>query len=386
MLKGRRVVTPEGTLDNAWVKVEDGRIAAIGEGGTPLATVDLRAEWLLPGFIDLHVHGGGGHEMADSPGEMAAAVAFHRRHGTTRTLVSLAAAPPDALIEQLHWVADMVAGGPDPVGGVIGAHLEGPFLSYARRGAQDPAHLLMPERHTFGRFVEAARGTLRSMTIAPELPGAIELIADLLDAGGVAAIGHSDATYAEARAAIDAGATIATHLFNGMRPLRHRDPGIIGAALVSGIACEVINDGVHVHPAITALVASVPKRLVLVTDATKAAGAGDGEFVMGGRHVQVSNGQVRLAGTDTLAGSSLTMDAALRQAVFECGLPIELASSAASGNPARTIGIDGEYGAIAVGRAADLVVLDRDLIVVAVLADGYLSTPRSGWAPRPIWA
>jgi N-acetylglucosamine-6-phosphate deacetylase len=226
----------------------------------------------------------------------------------------------------------------------------------------------MPEREVFARLVDAARGTLRSVTIAPELPGAIELIGDVIAAGAVAAIGHTDGVYTDAHAAIDAGATLATHLFNGMGSLHHRKPGVVTAALVSGIACEVINDGVHVHPAITALVASLPPRLVLITDAIAAAGVGDGNFVVGGLDVRVSNGQARLAGTDTLAGSTLTMDEALRRAVRECGLTMEEASAAASGNPARVLGIDHECGAIAVGRAAELVVLDQDLMVVRVLA------------------
>lgn len=365
------MVTPEGVLDDAWVAIESGRIAQVGTGRAPSDAVDLGGNWLLPGFIDLHVHGGGGHDFAGSPAHMTAAVAFHRQHGTTRTLVSLAAAPPGSLVEQLGWVADIVAAGPNPSGHVVGAHLEGPFLADSRRGAQNPAYLLLPQRDTFARFVKASRGTLRSITIAPELPQALDLIGDVLAAGVVAAIGHTDATYAQARAAIDAGATLATHLFNGMRPLHHREPGVILAALDSGIACEVINDGVHVHPAVTALVGSVPRRLVLVTDAMSLAGVGDGDVDVGGLQVRVSGGQTRLAGTDTLAGSLLTMDAALRRAVRECGLPIEVASAAASGNPARVLGIDHECGAIAVGRAADLVVLDQDLQVVGVLAGGH---------------
>lgn len=157
----------------------------------------------------------------------------------------------------------------------------------------------------------------------------------MIAAGAVAAIGHTDGVYTDAHAAIDAGATLATHLFNGMGPLHHREPGVVTAALVSGIACEVINDGVHVHPAITALVASLPQRLVLIIDAIAAAGVGDGNFVVGGLDVRVSNGQARLAGIDVLAGSTLTMDEALRRAVRECGLTMEEASAAASGNPAR---------------------------------------------------
>lgn len=382
VLRGGRVVTPDGVLEEGWVSVEGGRITGVGQGPAPSGGTDLGGRWLLPGFVDVHVHGGGGYDMTASPDDMAGAVAFHRRHGTTRTLVSLVTAPPDALVEQLGWVADAVAAGPGPSGHVIGAHLEGPFLADARRGAHNPAHLLVPDRGIFARFVEAGRGTLRSMTIAPELPGAVELIGDVVDAGAIAAIGHSDATYAEARAAIDAGAAAATHLFNGMRPLHHREPGIIGAALVSGIACEVINDGVHVHPAITTLVGSVPGRIVFVTDAVRAAGMGDGDFFVGGLHVRVSNGQARLAGTDTLAGSSLTLDGALRRAVQECGLPIEVASAAASGNPARLLGMDDDCGAIAVGRAADLVVLDQDLMVVGVMAGGQWDAP----GPGPAWS
>ena len=386
VLQGGRVVTPDGVLEDGWVSVEGGMITGVGRGLAPSEGADLGGRWLLPGFVDLHVHGGGGYDLTASPEEMAGAVAFHRRHGTTRTLVSLATAPPDAVVEQLGWVAEAVAAGPGPSGHIVGAHLEGPFLADSRRGAQNPAHLLMPDRRLFARFVEVAQGTVRSMTIAPELPGAIELIGDVLDAGGAAAIGHSDATYAEARAAIDAGATLATHLFNGMRPLHHREPGIIGAALTSGISCEVINDGVHVHPAITTLVAEVPGRAVLVTDAIRAAGMGDGEFFVGGLRVRVSNGQARLAGTDTLAGSSLTLDAALRRAVQECGLPIEVASAAVSGNPARVIGIENDCGAIVVGRAADLVVLDEDLMVVGVMAGGQWDAPDPALSPGPAWS
>lgn len=371
VLKGGRVVTPDGVLDDGWVTVENGRIGAVGTGRAPSDAVDLGGAWLLPGFIDLHMHGGGGHDATESPDEMEAAVAFHCRHGTTRTLVSLITAPLDDLTEQLGWIADLVEAGASPNGHVVGAHLEGPFLSHARCGAQNPAHLLLPDRTAFAKLVTAARGTLRSVTIAPELPVALALIDDVLAAGAVAAIGHTDAGYAQAQAAIDAGATLATHLFNGMRPLHHREPGVVAAALASDLACEVINDGVHVHPAITALVARIPKRLVLITDAIQAAGGvGDRDFVLGGKHVEVRDGQARLADSATLAGSLLTMDDALRRAVRECGLSIEIASAAASANPARVLGIDNECGAIVVGRAADLVVLDQDLRVVRVLAAG----------------
>jgi N-acetylglucosamine-6-phosphate deacetylase len=370
LLRGARIVAGRDVLDDGWVLIDRGRIAGVGTGDAPAApaenVVDLGGRWLLPGFVDLHTHGGGGHDVTSSPEAMTAAVAFHRSHGTTRTLVSLVTAPLDALERQLEWVADLAAGG----GPVIGAHLEGPFLSHARCGAQNPAHLRIPDRTEFKRLIRAARGTLRSVTVAPELPGGLEVIGDAVAAGAIAAIGHTDATYAQAHDAIAAGATLATHLFNGMRPIHHREPGPAGAALGADIACEIINDGIHIHPSITDLVNRTPGRLVLVTDAIDAAGMGDGEVELGGQLVRVRDGEARLARTGSLAGSTLTMDVAVRRAVQECGLSIVDASAAASGTPARLIGRSADFGTIAAGLAADLVVLETELTLSGVLAGG----------------
>ncbi len=371
LLAGGRVVTPGGVIEGGWVQIEAGVIAAMGPGPRPPGeAVDLAGAWLLPGYIDLHVHGGGGHDASASPADLAAAVAFHRQHGTTRTLVSLVAAPLEALAEQLAWIADRVAIGPTAQGHVLGAHLEGPFLSAARCGAQNPGHLLRPDTAAFARLAAAARGTLRSITIAPELPGALDLIAAARAVGAVAAVGHTDATYAQARVGLDAGLRLATHLFNGMRPVHHREPGVVVAVLEGHIAAEIINDGIHIHPAIIRLLAREPEQLLLVTDAISAAGTGDGEFLLGGQQAVVRDGAARLAATGALAGSTLTMDAAVRRAVVECGLPIEVASAAASANPARVLGIGDRYGAIAVGHDADLVVLDDELRLLRVMAGG----------------
>ncbi len=379
LLHGGRIVQPGGVIDDGWVRVEGRLIVDVGSGRppaglAPAATFDLAGQWLLPGFVDLHMHGGGGHDVTTSPAAMAAAVAFHAAHGTTRTLVSLVTAPLAELERQLAWVADLAADDGSP-GGVVGAHLEGPFLSHARCGAQNPVHLRPPDGDEFRRLVTAARGTLRSITLAPELPGALDLIADAVAVGAIAAIGHTDATYAEATAAIAAGATLATHLFNGMRPIHHREPGPAGAALEADLACEVINDGVHVHAAITALVNETPGRLILVTDAIDAAGMGDGEVELGGQRVRVREGQARLEASGSLAGSTLTMDAALRRAVVESGLSVADASAAASGTPARLLGSDSAFGAIVTGLAADLVVLDEHLMVGPVMAAGTWIEP-----------
>ena len=367
LLRGARVVTPDGVLDGGWVVLDGARIAAVGDGPAPAAEHEETLDgWLLPGFVDLHVHGGGGADVTASPEALRAAVRFHRGHGTTSTLVSLVTAPLTALERQLGWVADYVA----EDDGVFGAHLEGPFLSQVRCGAQNPAFLRIPDRDDFARLVDAARGTLRSVTVAPELPDALDVLKDVQQAGAIGAIGHTDATYAEAMAAIDAGATLATHLFNGMRPIHHREPGPAAAALRANIACEIINDGVHLHPSITALVNERPGRLVLVTDAIDAAGMGDGEVELGGQRVSVRNGEARLVPAGSLAGSTLTLDAAVRRAVQQCGLTVAEASRAASGTPARLLGLGDELGAIAPGLAADLVVLSDDLELTRVMRRG----------------
>ncbi len=381
LLCGGRVVTPEGVLADAWVQVNDGRITQVGPSrpAVDAPVVDLAGAWLLPGFVDLHMHGGGGHSVADSFEAMAEAVAFHRGHGTTSTLVSLMTAPEEALIDQLRWAAQLVERGPNRRGHVLGSHLEGPFLSTRRCGAQNEAHMLAPDPLLLERLRAAAGQTLRMVTIAPELSGALPLIETLSAAGVTVAMGHSDATYEETLAGVRAGATHATHLFNAMRPLHHREPGLVGAALETGITCELINDGRHLHPAIVGLVFELTSSPVLVTDAIDATGVGDGHFELGGQEVHVHDGEARLATTGSLAGSTLTMDQAVRLGVKVSGLSVEQASAAASANPARVLGLDNEIGSIAPGKRADLVVLDDELELTGVMAGGVWG-PGSGTA------
>ncbi len=374
---GGRVVTPGGVLSPGWLRASDGRILDVGTGDPPALPAageaerhDLAGAWLLPGFIDLHMHGGGGHDATNSPREASQAVAYHARHGTTSTLVSLVTAPIPDLARQLRWIAELAQQAAGSHGRVLGAHLEGPFLSPLRCGAQNVQHMREPDREVFARLLHAAGGTLRSITLAPELPGAVDVVRDAVSAGVVAALGHSDATYAAACAAIDAGAGLATHLFNGMRPLHHREPGLIGAALASRIAVELINDGIHVHPAVTSMVACPPGHLALVSDAISAAGVGDGDYALGGQPVRVRDGRARLSSTGSLAGSTLTMDDAVRRAVQESGLSMEAASAAASGTPARVLGMADEVGALSPGLAADLVILDDELQIVEVVFAG----------------
>lgn len=369
ILGNAKVVTPQRIFDRGWVEIDGGRISYAG-GAAPRPSVgevvDLDGAWLLPGFIDLHQHGGGGADVTRAGADMAAAVAFHRAHGTTGGLVSLMAQPVEALCRQLEWAADLTASGV-----IDGVHLEGPFLAAARCGAQRPESLLSPDLPTLRKLLDAGRDCVRTVTIAPELPGALELISELVGRGVVAAIGHTDATYDEAAAGLAAGATLATHLFNAMGSFTHRNPGPSIAALDAGVPVEMINDGVHVHDALVRLVGrSSPHSLVLITDAISATGVGDGSCTLGEQEVVVRAGRATLAGTDRLAGSTLTMDEAVRRAVRVVGLPMVTASAAASGNPARVIGIADRTGAIAAGLDADLVVLDDALAVRRVMRRG----------------
>ena len=365
VLSGARVVTPDGVLDDGWVEVADGRIVGVGTN-VAAGAADLGGGWLLPGFVDLHTHGGGGHDVTASQEAMAGAARFHLSHGTTRLLVSLMAAPVDRLCEQLTWVDSLAADGV-----VVGAHLEGPFLAAGRCGAQNPAHLLDPDPLVLAKLLDAADGNLRQMTIAPELPGALALIADLVEAGVVPAIGHTGATYEQASAGFAAGARLATHLFNGMSPVSHREPGAAVAALDAGVVVEMINDGVHVHDAITRLVGRAGDgRVALITDAVSAAGAGDGHYTLGDRQIVVLNGAARLLDSARLAGSTLTMDEAVRRYVVDVGLPVEAAAEAAASTPARLLGIDDRCGSIAVGLDADLVHLDANFRLQRVMRRG----------------
>ena len=366
VLAGARVVTPRGVLDDGWVEVVEGRIAVVGTGPVPDGASDLGGGWLLPGFIDVHVHGGGGHDATTSQEAMAAAAEFHRHHGTTGMVVSLMAAPVDRLCEQLGWIGRLAADGR-----VLGAHLEGPFLAPTQCGAQNRAHLLDPDPLVLAKLLDAADGNLRQMTIAPELPGALELIGDLVTAGVVAAVGHTAATYEEARAGFAAGAALATHLFNGMGPVSHREPGAAVAALDAGAVVEMINDGVHVHDALTRLIArGMPDRVALITDAVSAAGAGDGCYTLGDREIEVRDGAARLSGSARLAGSTLTMDEAVRRFVRDVGLPVAAAAAAAASTPARLLGVADRCGAIAAGLDADLVHLDDELMLTRVMSRG----------------
>jgi len=354
-------------LDTPVVEVEDGLIASIstraaGELPSGIRSIDFPGATLAPAFLDVHFHGAKGRDVMEAtPAAVAAIGGFLAEHGTGSYLATTVTAPLDATLRALEGLAKLVAR--PPVAGqarLIGIHLEGPFLSHAKRGVQPPEDLLAPDIATFDRLFEAAEGQIRLMTLAPELPGAVELTAHATAHGVRVSLGHSNATAAETRAAIAAGASSATHTFNAMRPLDHREPGILGTVLTDdAVFAELICDGIHVAPEMVRLwwKAKGADRGILVTDSMSAAGMPDGTYQLGGFAVEVAHGRAMARGV--LAGSVLTLDRALMNFMEFAGAPLEQALRLLTMNPASMIGVGDQVGSLAVGQAASFVAVDR---------------------------
>ncbi|OBG62339.1 N-acetylglucosamine-6-phosphate deacetylase [Mycobacterium sp. E3339] len=355
----------DGTVSGpGWLETDGERIRACAAGAPPRPPdADFPDGIVVPGFVDMHVHGGGGSSYTD--GGARAAADFHARHGTTTTLASLVTASPEELLTGVRALAEATRDGV-----VAGIHLEGPWLSRARCGAHDPALMRDPDPAEIDALLGAGGGAIRMVTLAPELPGADDAIRRFLDAGVVVALGHTDCTYEQAERAIGLGATVGTHLFNAMPPLHHREPGPALALLRHpAVTVEVIADGVHVHPAVVRAVVedAGPGRVAAVTDAISAAGRGDGAFRIGAVDVDVASGVARVRGTPTIAGSTATMDQLFRN--VHAGAGLAAAAQTTSATPARALGLRG-VGSLRAGYAANLVVLDRDLRVAAVMVAG----------------
>lgn len=367
----KRIIDADGERADAWLRIEGDRIVAVGGESSvqdpPRSHDTVRADIVMPGFIDLHCHGGGGGAFTSADrDQITQAVALHQAHGTTTMHASLVSSAYDDLIEQIRALIPYV-----DEGLIHAIHLEGPWIASAYCGAHDPLLLRDPAPDDVARIMDAGEGRIGMVTLAPELPGAIEAIRIVVEAGAIAAVGHTAADGDSARAAIDAGATVATHLFNAMPPLLHRDAGPVGVLLADArVTCEVIGDGVHLEPEVVALALSAADgRGALVTDAMAAAGAGDGEYRIGNLDVVVRDGVARLRDGGSLAGSTLLMDSAVRRAVRLADRTLVQASAAASRAPALAMGL-AERGLLAEGQRADLVVLDEDLRVVRVMRAG----------------
>ena len=353
-----------------WLETSGERILACGSGPPPRpADDDFPDCTVVPGFIDVHVHGGGGASYTDTDG-ITAAAEFHLRHGTTTTLASLVTSSPAELIEGVRALAAA-----SQRGTIAGVHLEGPWLSPGRCGAHDPTRMRDLDPDEIDAVLAAGGGAIRMVTLAPELPGAEAAIRRFRDADVVVAVGHTDATYEQTRQAIAAGATVGTHLFNAMPPLHHRDPGPALALLRDpGVTVELIADGVHVHPEVVrAVIQAVgPDRVAAITDALAAAGCADGAFRLGAVPIDVASGVARVRGTSTIAGSTATMDRLFRALACPGADPdaaLVGAVQMTAATPARALGLE-RVGSLRVGYDANLVVLDGDLRLTAIMAHG----------------
>lgn len=381
IIRNADILTPQGIMVSGFLVVSGGRIAKVGSHGefreySTAGHEILDASGLLvaPGFVDIHVHGGGGHDVLEGTYEAVSAMCrAHARHGTTSMVPTTMAARHEDLAAAVRAVADAAKRG---TGGaeVLGVHLEGPWVNPDSRGAQPLDVIRPPSIHELDRLIEESGGLVRVTTVAPELEGAREFIEAAVARGVRVSLGHSMASFEDVARAVEAGATHVTHAFNAMRGLHHRNPGMAGAMLAcDDLTAEAILDGFHLHPAAATVLYRCKgrDRLALITDATMAAGMPEGEYTLGGQRVIYEGGAVRLP-DGNLAGSVLTLDRAVRRAMDDLGVPLAQAVAMASQVPARVVGVHDRKGSIEEGKDADLVLMDRLGEVRATIVGGVV--------------
>ncbi len=368
-----RTLLPDGAFIESTVRVEGNRITAVRAGADTRADL-VTAGWIVPGLIDLQVNGGFGFDLSNDGGSVASLAAKLPKTGVTSFLPTLVSTPLESyprLVRDLEQAAQTARGAQ-----ILGVHLEGPYLNPKRAGAHNPNYLRTPATSEIEQW--AGSTNVRLVTLAPELPSALDLITHLRARGIVVSAGHSDASYAEAIAAFKSGVSWGTHLFNAMSPFAHREPGLAGALLSSDIPCGLIVDGVHAHAAAVTMAwrAKGSRGLTLVTDAMSAMGMPPGRYSLGDRPVVVDATSARLD-NGTLAGSVLQMDSAVRNMIAYTGCSLADAITMASTTPARVIGVDGRKGQIAPNFDADLVVFDESLHVELTMIGGQVLYSRS---------
>ena len=376
-----KAITPTAEIRNAGILIRDGEIERVGkrdELELPAGATEIRAEdsTAIPGFIDVHIHGAGGRDvMEGTPDALSVITERVAKFGTTSIVATTVTASTDDTLRAVEGVAKYIPGQYEnckaPCAEILGIHFEGPFLSKERRGVHPPELLQLPTADVLQKFLHAAAGNARILTIAPELLGAMPCIDAARSLGMVVSIGHTDATYEQARAAIAHGAHHATHVYNAMRPFSHRDPGVIGAVLTSpDVNAELIADGIHVDEIAmkVLLQAKGPERVVLISDGTPATGMPDGKYKLGGIEVTVVDGVCRDA-EGKLAGSTLTLDRALRN-IVRLGVPVANAVRMLTLNPATVLGIEFKKGALRTGADADVLLLSEALQITRVWTRG----------------
>ena len=377
VIAGGTVIGADQVTEDGIVWIGNGKIMDVtrsGERNIPPGAhvIDASGKYISPGFIDLHVHGGGGSDVMD--GNIAALetmARFHARFGTTAFLATTMTASHEMLEHRLGVIRKAME---SELGGaaIVGVHLEGPYISSEYKGAQNVEWIAKPTIQDFDRLIRQSGNTIKLVTLAPEQFDFEEMIPYLTDRGIISSVGHSDATNDQVEKCIRCGLSHATHLFNAMRPLHHREPGIIGEALIQrDMTVEVIVDGIHVHPKVVKLVHTIkgPEKMLLITDAIRAAGLDDGIYELGGQKVILNEGIARLS-DGVLAGSTLTMNQAVRNLIQFAGIPLAEAIRSASEAPAKKLGLFHSKGSIEPGKDADLLIIDQDVHVFSTFIQG----------------
>ncbi len=370
IITGGTIITPFKLISGKAIIVEKRKIRKLAnEEELNTATmigaelIEAKDKFIIPGYIDIHVHGGGGSDVMDENYEAIKKIAItHSRFGTTAFLPTTMTMNKNKIMGSLRSICEAVKKG---TGGaeILGINLEGPYINPEKKGAQKEIDIKKPSIEEFKEFNKASGNLIRLVTIAPEMPGAIELIKYLYKQKIIVSAGHSNATYVQTQAGIKAGLSHITHIFNAMRGLHHREPGVVGAALTSSkLTIEIIADGIHVHPIVLRILTQIKEdiKLILITDAMRATGIKDGNYDLGGQEVTVSKGQARLK-DGTLAGSVLTMGKAVKNMVNTVGIQLPKAIQMASFNPAKAIGIDDKKGSLEPDKDADIVILNKNL-------------------------